>query len=304
MRVVFMGTPRFAVPSLEALAARHDVCLVLTAPDRPVGRGRTVKSPPVKDVADRLGLRVLQPDTLDGRVLQEVRAARPDVGCVAAYGKILPAELIDIPRHGTLNVHASLLPRHRGAAPIERAILEGDAVTGVSIMRVEPTLDTGDVALSVEVPIGDMDSETLANVLAEEGARALLRVLDSIEDGSVSWTPQDDALATYAQKVTAEDVRLSPALTVDENARRVRASSRRAPARLVLDDSPAVVLEIRPAALTLAPGEVGTDGGLFLGAADGSFEVLRLRPQNRKEMPGDAFVCGLRGEGLARWSEA
>jgi methionyl-tRNA formyltransferase len=188
MRVVFMGTPDFAVPSLRALAAAHDVLAVYTAPDRPAGRGLHLQPSAVKVAADAMGLDVAQPESFkDVAAVESLTALHPDVLCVAAYGLILPRAALDAPRLGSLNVHASLLPRWRGAAPIERAILAGDDLAGVSIMLMEEGLDTGPFALQVAVPVLEAVAAELRSALAQAGARALLAVLDEMTTGVVSW---------------------------------------------------------------------------------------------------------------------
>ena len=303
MRLVFMGTPTFAVPSLRAVAAVHDVVAVLTAPDRPRGRGRVLSSSPVRAAAVELGLVVSQPTTLrDAATVARLASLTPEVVCVAAYGLLLPPETLAVPSRGCLNVHASLLPRHRGAAPVHRAILQGDATTGVSIMRMEPTLDTGPVAAAVEVPVGDHDLASLTTLLAEEGARLLVEVLASVERGEDSWLPQDEGLATYASKVSRDDLALSPDQTAQTFLRRVRASTRSAPARAVICGVASAVSRAAGSDAHVSPGRVVSDGGsLFLGLADAAVEVLTMRPDSRSEMPGAAFACGLKDPVERAW---
>src|SRR5574340_759199 len=176
MRVVFMGTPAFAVPSLKALLAHHDVALVVTRPDGPAGRGHTLRPTAVKSAALEAGIDVFQPAKLDAEARERIAAARPDVICVAAFGALLPSEVLAIPPCGCINVHASLLPRYRGAAPIQRSILAGDAETGVSIMRMEQGLDTGPYATRCTVAIGQRYAAEGEEELAVKGAEALLAV--------------------------------------------------------------------------------------------------------------------------------
>ncbi|MDI6900458.1 MAG: methionyl-tRNA formyltransferase [Anaerosomatales bacterium] len=304
MDVVFMGTPRFAVPSLEALVSAHRVLGVFTQPDRPSGRGRRPAPPPVKHAAAAAGLPVYQPESLrDPAVTGTLAALRPDVICVAAYGRILPREVLGIPAHGCINVHASLLPRYRGAAPIERAILAGDEVTGVSIMRMEEGLDTGPYASQVPVPIEDLTADELADVLAAAGAEALVATLAAIATGTVSWTPQDESQATYAPKITAEDVALCPDLDVATALRRIRASSRRAPARLRVGDTCMTVAAAQASVTTLPMGSVQAGpGGLVVGFSDGGVELTVVRPAGRASMSGDAWSCGARLDDSAEWT--
>jgi len=205
VRVVFFGTPAFAVPSLQALIdSRHVVAGVVTQPDKPRGRGQKVTPSPVKHAAAARGIPVLQPDRLrDSGFLDELRNLSPDLGVVAAYGKILPPDVLSLPRLGLINVHASLLPRWRGAAPIHRAILAGDTVTGVTIMRVVQALDAGPMLRVVETPIDP--NETSASVesrLASLGADLLVNVIDDMEHGPVAEAPQDEAKVTYAARLS------------------------------------------------------------------------------------------------------
>lgn len=211
LRLVFFGTPAFAVPSLLALAAsEHSVVAVVTQPDRPRGRGHKVSAAPVKEAAVRLGIPTLQPERLkDPDFAGRLRDLAPDLGVVAAYGKILPAALIDLPRLGMINVHASLLPRWRGAAPIRRAVIAGDAITGVTIMRVVLALDAGPMLAALETPIGP--NETSADVetrLAGLGASLLVHTVDQLARGSVTEVPQDEGLAVYAPRLERRDGRI------------------------------------------------------------------------------------------------
>ena len=290
-----MGTPAFAVPSLQVLAERHHLVLVVTRPDRPAGRGGAPRPSEVKRAALELGIDLLQPDTLRGDTSLALAAAAPDVICVAAFGMLLPPEVLAIPPFGCINVHASLLPRHRGAAPIERAILLGDEVTGVSIMRMEEGLDTGPYALRREVPVHDMHAEALASVLSEVGAEALLDALEAVEDGTVSWTPQDESLATHAAKITKDDVALRPEIGTAEALRRIRASSRRAPARACVGDREITVVSARAAEVAVGPGDLCVvDGIPALGVADGALVLERVRPAGRGDMSGPDWARGAR----------
>ncbi|MFN9578453.1 MAG: methionyl-tRNA formyltransferase, partial [Gemmatimonadota bacterium] len=211
MRIVFWGTPAFAVPALAALLGESaDVVGVVTQPDKPVGRQRTVTPPPVKALAVAEGLPVLQPEKPRGEpFLAELSALAPDLNVVVAYGHLLPQAVIDLPRHGTINIHASLLPRWRGAAPIEAAILAGDAETGVCIMRMVLALDAGDVLLERRTPIlPDETGGELTQRLSELGAQALLAVLPQIEGGTAVARPQPTEGVTYAGKLSREAARL------------------------------------------------------------------------------------------------
>jgi methionyl-tRNA formyltransferase len=208
LRVAFFGTPAFAVPTLDAvLASRHPVVGVVTQPDRPRGRGQKVSDAPVKARALEAGLPILQPPTLrDDAFLTTFRGWQADIGVVAAYGKILPDATLAVPRLGMVNVHASLLPRYRGAAPVHRAVIAGERETGVTIMRVVKALDAGAMLATVTLPIGDDDtSDQVEASLASLGAPLLVDTLDRLAEGGVVETPQDESAATYAHRITKED---------------------------------------------------------------------------------------------------
>lgn len=306
LTVVFMGTPRFAVPSLIALRESHEVVAVVTRPDAVSGRGSSRRPSPVKTAALDGGSRVVEAASLrtGSPVFDTLAALRPDVVCVAAFGLLLPREVLAIPRFGSVNVHASLLPRHRGAAPIQRAILEGDEETGVSIMLMDEGLDTGPCAERVVVAVDRHDDASLTEALADAGAAALVRVMDSIAGGDVAWTEQDPSAATYAPKVSRADVALEPSLSVDESDRRVRASSDSAPCVLRLGEARVRVIAAEPAASGVPAGEalVG-DRGLLIGLRDGTLELTRVRPEGRGDMSGSAFARGVRSWPLG-WEQA
>ena len=226
MRIVFAGTPEFAVPPLAALcASRHEVVGVLTQPDRPAGRGRKLTTSAVKDFALQQGLPIAQPQTLRSAEGRESLADwQPDVLVVVAYGLILPGEVLSMPRFGCLNIHASLLPRWRGAAPIQRAILAGDEYTGVTLMQMDAGLDTGPMLLQRRVAIGaDVDSAALHATLAQVGAEALLETLDGLETGALAAQPQPSSGVTYAAKIDKAEARIDWQHDAIDIARRVRA---------------------------------------------------------------------------------
>ena len=304
MRVVFMGTPDFAVPSLRHLARHHEVSLVLTRPDAVRGRGSRPVPSPVKEAALELGLDVLETRRVSGEALELVARQRPDVICVAAFGAILSDEVLAIAPHGCINVHASLLPHGRGAAPIQRAVLEGDECAGVSIMRIVHDLDAGPYCRQASVLVEDKDCAQLMLEIAEVGARELLCALDEIESGSVMWTEQDESLVTYAAKVEKSEMLLDPADDAQLNCCRVQASTDAAPARLVVANKGLRVLRATLADESLREGEVLLRRGrVVLGCAIGSFEPIRVKPDGRKEMDARAWASGLRGEGLS-WRRA
>ena len=194
MRVVFMGTPDFAVPSLKKLAHDHQVALVITRPDAVRGRGKALEPSPVKECAQELGLPVLEANRMTPEVISAMREAQPEALCVVAFGCILPDEVISLAPYGALNVHASLLPRWRGAAPIQRAILAGDAVAGVSIMKIAHELDAGDWCKQASCEVGSKNTEQLTDALAQLGADALSQALSELKEGSLEWQVQDEPL--------------------------------------------------------------------------------------------------------------
>ncbi|MBI3779549.1 MAG: methionyl-tRNA formyltransferase, partial [candidate division NC10 bacterium] len=211
MRVVFMGTPAFAVPSLQALVgARHEICLVVTQPDRPAGRGQRVTPPPVNLAAQELGLAILQPEKVrDPAVFAALQAARPEAIVVVAYGQFLPETILALPPHGCINLHASLLPKYRGAAPIPWAIIRGETMTGATIMQIEGRLDAGPLLLQQVEPIRPRDTAgTLGERLAVVGAELLCQALELVGRGTARAVPQDESLATYAPKLTPQDARV------------------------------------------------------------------------------------------------
>ena len=292
MRIVFMGTPDFAASVLSELASQHEVVAVYTRPDAVRGRGKQLVPSPVKVEACERGIPVFTPKTLrDADEQQALAALEPDVICVAAYGMLLPAEVLSIPEHGCLNVHASLLPRWRGAAPIERAILSGDEEAGVCIMRMEEGLDTGDYCVCRSLEVGDKDV-------------ALLTALTQLEAGCIRWTRQDEEHVTYAEKIGKDELSLSPADTVEQACRKVRASSAAHPAHAVIAGKDVTVLAVRPAPADQAdavcagmePGSVRFAAKrLYLGAADGAIELMEVKPAGKAAMAAKAFAAGIQG---------
>ncbi len=305
MRVVFMGTPPFAVPTLDVLLDAHEVVAVYTRPDAATGRGRRITAPAVKVRALEAGVPVRQPASLrDPAVVASIRALGADLIVVVAYGAILPPELLQSPRFGCINVHASLLPRWRGAAPIQRAILAGDELTGVSIMRMEEGLDTGPWCAQVSTPVDGKNTAQLTSELAALSTKALLDALPRIASGQCVWTAQDDAAATYASKISASDVALHPGLTVDEAWRRVRASGASAPCRVVIDGRGVTLVSADPSPRGAPSGRVTADRVLDLGLSDGALRVVALIPEGRATMPASDWLRGARLGPDATWSAA
>lgn len=300
MRVVFFGTPDFAVPSLRALLEEgFDVAAVVCRPDRPQGRSRSKGvPPPVKVVALDEGLPVLQPERPIGAFADELRAFEPDVGIVVAYGHILKPEILAIPRLGMLNLHASLLPRLRGAAPIQWAILNGEEMTGVTVMQMEEGLDTGPILHQIETEVAaDETSGELAERLAELGAGALIEALTLLEAEELRPTPQDQSRATYAPNVDRAVARLEWSRDGASLARTVRA----------FDPEPGAWATLRGEAVKLFGGRVANAAGtpgvvleanqtLRIAAAVGALEVAEVQPAGKKRMPVSDWV---RGRGIA-----
>ncbi len=292
-----MGTPEFSVPSLRALANTFPVVGVVTQPDRPAGRGRQLVAPPVKVAALELGIPVIQPTRLrEPEAMQQLQTWAPDAIVVAAFGQILKPAVLDLPQFGCINVHASLLPRHRGAAPISAAILAGDDETGVTIMRMDVGLDTVPMFTKRAVPISDADTTaTLTDRLAQVGAELLLDTLPGILSGSIAPTPQDSSLATYAPQLKKEDGRLDFTDTAEALARRVRALSPWPGAYCLWQGQPLKVLEARPISGRGLQGTVsgGLDGPA-IACADGQLLLIKIQPAGKRPMSALDFARGTR----------
>lgn len=297
LRVIYAGTPQFAVPALDALAARSDVevVAVYTQPDRPAGRGQRLMASPVKARALALGVPVLQPLTLkDAAAQAELAALAADLMVVAAYGLILPQAVLDAPRLGCVNIHASLLPRWRGAAPIARAIEAGDEHTGITLMKMALGLDTGDMLLTRVMPIlPDDTAASLHDRLAEQGAEALCAALPGIADGSLAGVPQDDALATYAAKLSKAEARIDWREAAALIARRVRAFN---PAPVAYTEWQGELLKIWSAEESNAPPAppgtvVSVDkSGFVVATGQGGLRVLSCQKAGGKQILAADFA--------------
>lgn len=300
MRIVFMGTPEFACPSLSAVSKSHDVVRVVTRPDAVRGRGKRLEPSPVKALAGELGLAVTEASRMTPEVMDELRAAKADLCVVAAYGCILPDELLEMFPLGCVNVHASLLPRWRGAAPIQRAVLEGDELAGASIMRVVHELDAGAYCAQVSTAVAGKTSSELLDELGHLGAEALVEAIGRIADGTAAWTEQDESLVTYAHKIEKAEMRLDPADGALANVRRVLASTDAAPARCKVAGKGVRLMRAMTCDDALAAGEVlVSHGRVALGCADGVLEVLDVKPDGKREMQASAWAAGLRADHLA-----
>jgi methionyl-tRNA formyltransferase len=299
MRTVFFGTPDFAVPSLRALLGEgFDVAAVVTQPDKPHGRSRSsVVAPPVKEVATEEDLLVLQPERPVGAdFYQSVRDLEPDLGVVVAYGHILKPELLTIPRYGMINVHASLLPKLRGAAPVQHAIIQGLAETGVSIMQMDQGMDTGAVRLSVATPIlSDETGGELTSRLSELGALALVEALELLSTDALQSEPQDHAAATFAPKITREVSRIRWDQSAEQVARLARALDPRPGAWTTLEDREVKLFgaRVREGAGDAAPGTVlEADSALVVMTADRAVEFIDVQSSGAARMTAGSWTRG------------
>jgi methionyl-tRNA formyltransferase len=301
LRAVFMGTPEFAVPALEAAHQSCDIIAVYTQPDRPVGRGLELKAPPVKQKALELGIPVHQPEKLSQPgEYEKLQALCPELLIVVAYGQILRQNVLDLPRLGCVNVHSSILPRWRGAAPIQWAILAGDAVTGVSTQKMVLRLDAGDVLAVEKTEVrADDTAQTLHDRLSVLGARVLVRTIDGLVSGTISGSPQDESQVTVATKLTKEMERLDPAKTVAELDRQVRALNPWPGTSVMLETGERLkIKKVFPRLeVSSKPGVLFEAGGrLFLGASDGCLEVVELQPEGKKPQLASDFLSGKKGQ--------
>ena len=298
MVIVFFGTPQFAVPSLEALVgSRHRVPLVVTQPDRPRGRGQKVTDSPVKAAARAHGIPVYQPHRLrDPEVAATLQQHAPDLAVVAAYGKLIPPDLLRLPRHGMINVHASLLPKYRGAAPVHRAVIDGETQTGVTIMQVVEALDAGDMLAKSFRPIGpDETSDAVEIGLAGDGARLLIETIDRIEAGTVHSEPQDESSSSYAPRLTKAEGWIDWSLTAPEIHNRVRGLYPWPHAYSSLDGARLIILRTRAASgADGAPGTITavTREAVVVATGGGLLEILELQPEGRRPMLVRDFLAG------------
>lgn len=301
MRVSFMGTPTFALPSLKALmAAGHDICLVVTQPDRPAGRGRVPTPPPVKLAAQEHELLVLQPEKVgEAAVISALQAAQPEAIVVVAYGQLLPKPILTLPPHGCLNLHASLLPKYRGAAPIPRTIIQGETVTGVTIMQLEARMDAGPILIQQPELIGPRDTAgTLSERLAVIGAELLCQALAQVAHRTAQPIPQDERLATYAMKLTLDETQLdwardaraldclirglcpAPGAVTSFGGRRIKVLQ--AEAEAATESPPGTVCAIDRAK------------GVLVAAGQGGLRLSQVQPENRRIMTAAEFASGYR----------
>jgi methionyl-tRNA formyltransferase len=304
MILVFSGTPSFAVPTLEKLAgAGHSIPLVVTQPDRPRGRGMQLAVSPVKGAAIRLGLAVAQPAAIknNAEFRDQLAAIHPDAIIVVGYGRIIPQWMIDLPRLGNLNLHASLLPKYRGAAPIQWAIANGESVTGVTTMRIDAGLDTGDILMQREIPIGAEDTaETLGPKLASIGADLMVETLRGLDSGQVRPAPQEHSQATLAPILKKEDGRMDFARSARDLFNRLRGFQPWPGAFTIFKGKTLQVHRAQPAqpVVKLTPGDVGVEGTrLFVGCGkngESALELIDIQLEGKRRMTAQEFINGYR----------
>ncbi len=304
MRLIMLGTPAFAVPSLRRLIeVGHEVALVVTQPDRPAGRGKQLRKSPVKQVAEEAGLPVIQPVKIqDPEVVGHLRRTKPEVIVVVAYGQILPRAILEIPPKGCLNVHASLLPKYRGAAPIAWALIRGETVTGVTILEIIEVMDAGPILLQREIPIAAEDNAgTVHDRLAPLGADALIETLSAVERGAVTKTPQNEAQASYAPKLPLHIGRLEWTQNAVELSNLVRGLAPQPGAYTFFGGLLVRVLGAQP-----LPGDHRQVPGRILGVlrgvgiqvatGEGTLLLTRLQPEGKRVMTAEEFSRGYRAE--------
>jgi methionyl-tRNA formyltransferase len=300
MKIVFMGTPQFAVQPLRALAAAgHEIAGVVTRIDKPAGRGRVLAAPAVKSAAQELGIPVFQPRRVrDPEFLTTLRGLHPEAIVVAAYGQILPKDVLDMPRFGCINIHASLLPLYRGAAPINWAIIRGDRETGVTIMQMDEGMDTGAVLMNESIPIDPNDTAgTVTEKLSEIGARLINRAMPLIADGKLVPITQDSSQATLAPLLKKEDGLIDWNLTAVEIHNRVRGLTPWPGAFGKLEGKIVKIIESEVSAGSGEPGKLyqENDNQLIVGAGSGRLRILTIQPEGKKPMTAAEFLRGHRG---------
>ena len=297
MKIIFAGTPEFAVPALEALIkAGHDIVMVLTQPDRPAGRGMKLRASPIKQLALMHQLNIFQPESLKPEDVQaKIAAMQSDAMVVAAYGLIIPTAVLGMPKLGCYNIHGSLLPRWRGAAPIHRAILAGDQETGVTIMEVVPKLDAGAMISRARIPISDMDTtQSLHDAISQEGAQLMVNAMQTLqEQGSLPSEQQDESLVTYAHKVEKSESVLDWQKTATELSRQVRAFNPFPVATAKFRGEVCRIWLARAVEGQAGSGEVyALDSAIQVGCGEGLLEILELQMPGARRQTAQQFVQG------------
>lgn len=301
LRIVFMGTPDFACPTLTRLIERgEDVIAVVTQPDRPKGRGQKLVPPPVKVIAEDHGIPVLQPPKVRApEVVAQIRELNPDLIVVVAFGQILPQSLLDIPRHGCINIHASLLPRYRGAAPLNWCLINGETETGITTMMMDAGLDTGDMLVKRSIPIGpDEDAQSLHDRLSLLGADTIDETLDRLMAGTLTREKQDDSLTCYAPMLKKEDGLIDWTREPRQIKNLVRGFTPWPGAYTSLDNKTLKLYKVSVAEESGAPGEVIAAGkdGILVACGSGSIRIEELQLEGRKRLSAAEFLAGYRLE--------
>lgn len=297
LRIIFAGTPDFAAPALAALIeAGHEIVLVLTQPDRPSGRGMKLKASPVKELALEHDIEVFQPETLkDSAAQSRIEDAKADVIIVAAYGLIIPTNVLNMPRLGCFNIHASLLPRWRGAAPIQRSLLAGDKETGVTIMEVVPALDAGAMISKGVVPITELDTaQTLHDALAKTGADLMVKAMENLsKNGTLASTPQDDSLVTYAEKLQKSEATIDWNKSADAISKQVRAFNPFPVATAMLNGEVCRIwMATKKSGKGLAGQVVATNETIDVACGEGVLSIHELQLPGGKRLKAREFLTG------------
>lgn len=295
MKIIYMGTPDFAVPALKALASsEHTVCAVFTQPDKPRGRKMIMTPPDVKVCAQSLDIPVYQPQSMkNGEALEIINKYSPDVIVVAAYGKILPKAVLDAPKYGCVNIHGSLLPKYRGAAPIQQSVLNGDKVTGITTMLMDVGLDTGDILLTEKTEIGENEtSGELFDRLAELGGELILKTLSALENGEITPKKQDESLATHTSKIDKSLCPIDFSLSAQEVHNKVRGLNPWPVATTKICGRNVKIYSTRLCEKSGKAGEIISTKPLVIACKEKSVEILELQPDGKKRMTAEAFLAG------------
>ena len=294
MKIVYMGTPDFAVPALRALAEKHEVAAVFTQPDKPVGRKQILTPPDVKVCAQEIGIPVCQPASMKTpEALELLKSFAPDVVVVAAYGQILPQAVLDVPKYGCVNIHGSLLPKYRGAAPIQQAVLNGDSVTGVTTMLMDAGLDTGDILLVKETPIGENEtSAELFDRLSLLGGELILETLAALENGTVTPKKQDESLATHTSKIDKSLCPVDFSRSALQIHNQIRGLYSWPVATATICGKRVKIHRAKIAEGSGRAGEILSVKPLVIACGEGAIELSELQPEGKKKMTAEAFAAG------------
>lgn len=294
MKIVYMGTPDFAVPALRALAEKHEVAAVFTQPDKPVGRKQILTPPDVKVCAQELDIPVCQPASMKTpEALELLKSFAPDVIVVAAYGQILPQAVLDVPKYGCVNIHGSLLPKYRGAAPIQQAVLNGDSVTGVTTMLMDAGLDTGDILLVKETPIGENEtSAELFDRLSVLGGELIIETLAALENGTVDPKKQDESLATHTSKIDKSLCPVDFSRSALQIHNQIRGLYSWPVATAQIGGKRVKIHRAKIAEGSGRAGEILSVKPLVIACGEGAIELSELQPEGKKKMTAEAFAAG------------